>query len=456
MCVSGGPGPKNPGKQYLYVSNSWQDSAPAAGAEFTGEVYKMELDGTIVGKFGRAGKAPGEFATIHQMDCRDPERDLHRRDQQLALAEDPAQAAGDEDQRARVRSNRHVTHTHCCRGCGDPRASADRSSRSPVFRRSRSTIADLLKTPNDVVRRRSRPASARIRRARSSSTRAPGIPTRRSATTARSRAAARGCSCSIANGKFVREWGQDVYGFNAAIGLRVDPQDNVWTIDAAANQVVKFDPDGSVGAGARPQARNDLRAPGLPAAGRVRRRRLRRRAGAPAVRRRWRAGRRRRRRRWRRRRPRAGLRHSRLELQPSDRRGVGQGRQHLHRRRHRQQQPRRQVRQGRPVHHALGLDRHGPGPVHRREGDRGLDAPGDVYVADAGNKRIQVFDGDGKFKSEFGNVGTPLAMCMTRGATQYLYISHAGDEDGMEDAAIYKVHARRQGGRQVRQRPASC
>jgi hypothetical protein len=72
VCVSGGPGPKNPGKQYLYSSNSWQDSAPAAGAEITGEVYKMELDGTIVGKFGRAGKSAGEFATIHQMDCRDP------------------------------------------------------------------------------------------------------------------------------------------------------------------------------------------------------------------------------------------------------------------------------------------------------------------------------------------------------------------------------------------------
>ena len=64
---------------------------------------------------------------------------------------------------------------------------------------------------------------------------------------------------------------------------------------------------------------------------------------------------------------------------------------------------------------------------------------GDVYVADAGNKRIQVFDADGKFKSAFGNVGTPLTMCMTRGATQYLYVSHAGDEDGMDDAAIYKV-----------------
>ena len=68
-----------------------------------------------------------------------------------------------------------------------------------------------------------------------------------------------------------------------------------------------------------------------------------------------------------------------------------------------------------------------------------IDAQGNVYVADWGNKRIQVFDGEGKFKSEFGNIGTPLAMCITRGATQHLYISHAGDEDGMDDAAIYKV-----------------
>jgi hypothetical protein len=73
VCVSGGPGPKNPGKQFLYISNSWQDSAPAAGAEITGEVYKVDIEsGQIVGKFGRAGKAVGEFATIHQMDCRDP------------------------------------------------------------------------------------------------------------------------------------------------------------------------------------------------------------------------------------------------------------------------------------------------------------------------------------------------------------------------------------------------
>ena len=57
---------------FLWTSNSNPDSNPAASWDITGEVYKMELDGTIIGKFGRAGKGPGEFATTHQMDCRDP------------------------------------------------------------------------------------------------------------------------------------------------------------------------------------------------------------------------------------------------------------------------------------------------------------------------------------------------------------------------------------------------
>jgi hypothetical protein len=32
----------------------------------------MELDGTIVGKFGKAGKALKEFSTVHEIDCRNP------------------------------------------------------------------------------------------------------------------------------------------------------------------------------------------------------------------------------------------------------------------------------------------------------------------------------------------------------------------------------------------------
>ena len=68
-----------------------------------------------------------------------------------------------------------------------------------------------------------------------------------------------------------------------------------------------------------------------------------------------------------------------------------------------------------------------------------IDAQGNVYAADLGNKRIQVFDADGTFKSQFGNVGTPMALCITTGATQYLYVSHVGDQSGMDDATIYKV-----------------
>ncbi len=67
------------------------------------------------------------------------------------------------------------------------------------------------------------------------------------------------------------------------------------------------------------------------------------------------------------------------------------------------------------------------------------DAQGNVYVADEGNTRIQVFDGKGAFKSQITGIGVPQAVCISSGAHQYLYSSHAGDEYGMDDAAIYKL-----------------
>lgn len=69
-----------------------------------------------------------------------------------------------------------------------------------------------------------------------------------------------------------------------------------------------------------------------------------------------------------------------------------------------------------------------------------IDALGNVYVADEGNKRVQVFDSEGIFKTQFTNVGTPTAICITRGPQQVLYVAHTGDPDGMEDAAIYKLN----------------
>ena len=230
----------------------------------------------------------------------------------------------------------------------------------------------------------------------------------------------------------MRELGQDVYGFNAAIGLRVDPQDNVWTIDAAASQVVKFDPTGGSRSCSDASRKPSTCGPHSP------RRRGGQGEGAAAS-----AGGRRSRRwwwRWRRwrwpRHPGAGTPGSSFS-QPTDVAWDRDG-QHLRRRRHRHQQPHREVRQGRPLHRALGLDGQRPGQFNGVKA-LAIDAQDNVYAADAGNKRIQVFDADGTFKSEFGNVGTPRAMCITQGATQYLFVSHAGDEDGMEDAAIYKV-----------------
>jgi len=66
VCVSPGP------HQYLYSSNSFPDGNDSTLATVTGEVYKMELDGAIVGKFGKAGKQLGEFSGMHEIDCRNP------------------------------------------------------------------------------------------------------------------------------------------------------------------------------------------------------------------------------------------------------------------------------------------------------------------------------------------------------------------------------------------------
>jgi NHL repeat len=69
VCISPGP------HQYLFASNSNPDSnTPASSWDITGEIYKMELDGKIIGKFGKAGKGLGEFSTVHEIDCRNPDQ----------------------------------------------------------------------------------------------------------------------------------------------------------------------------------------------------------------------------------------------------------------------------------------------------------------------------------------------------------------------------------------------
>jgi hypothetical protein len=61
ICISPGAHP------YLYSSNS-NDPRNLDN----GEIYKMELDGRIIGKFGKAGKLAKEFGTVNEIDCRNP------------------------------------------------------------------------------------------------------------------------------------------------------------------------------------------------------------------------------------------------------------------------------------------------------------------------------------------------------------------------------------------------
>jgi streptogramin lyase len=63
VCVSPGAHP------YLYVSNS----NAMNDLDHNGEIYRVELTGQVVGKFGHAGKAPREFASVNQIDCRQPD-----------------------------------------------------------------------------------------------------------------------------------------------------------------------------------------------------------------------------------------------------------------------------------------------------------------------------------------------------------------------------------------------
>lgn len=262
------------------------------------------------------------------------------------------------------------------------------------------------------------------------------------------------------NGNFVRELGQDLYGFNAAQGLRVDPQDNIWTIDIGSNQIVKFDSGGNVqlvlgrkpetigvrpaaprggATTAAPAAAPTAAVPAVPAA----RGATAAPAGAapPAAARGAQAT--------------AAVQAAVAAARGGGGRGAGAG------------TPGSSF--SRPTD--VAWDRAGnifiadgignnnrvakfdkDGKFLKAWGQTGaengqfngvrsiaIDAQGNVYVADVGNKRIQVFDGEGTFKSQITNIGTPQAICVSRGATQFIYSAHAGDPDGMVDAAIYKI-----------------
>jgi hypothetical protein len=59
MCITPGA------HQYLYISNSNDPETLD-----NGEIYKVELDGKVVGHFGKAGHLLKEFGMVNSLDCR--------------------------------------------------------------------------------------------------------------------------------------------------------------------------------------------------------------------------------------------------------------------------------------------------------------------------------------------------------------------------------------------------
>jgi hypothetical protein len=222
-------------------------------------------------------------------------------------------------------------------------------------------------------------------------------------------------------GNFMREIGQGAYALLVAHGVRVDAQDNIWIVDEGANQIVKFSPDGRVQMilGRKPEAvtiRVPKAAPstssGQGAAGTGQGGR-----GAGAL-------------------PGSGGAGDQF-TRPSDVAWDGDGNIFVADGHGNNARVAKFDKAGRFVK-SWGSRGSEPGQFNTPH-SIATDAQGNVYVADQGNTRIQIFDGNGAFKSQIANIGVPTALCISRGSHPYLYSAHTGDPYGMNDAAIYKL-----------------
>jgi DNA-binding beta-propeller fold protein YncE len=226
------------------------------------------------------------------------------------------------------------------------------------------------------------------------------------------------------SGKFVREIGQDSYGFLVAQQVRIDPQDNIWVVDQMSSMVIKFDPNGQIQLLLGRKSESE-RLPAAAPAGRGAGANFPPAAQGAAGGRGGRGGA-----------PGAGQ-QSDVFQRPTDVAWDAQGNIY--------------VADGYGNARVAKFDKNGK--FLKSWGSRGtetgqfnvvhgiaVDAQGNVYVADTGNKRIQVFDGEGTFKTQILNVGSPAAICITPGSHQYLYSSNSNPPENIDvDGEIYKL-----------------
>jgi DNA-binding beta-propeller fold protein YncE len=187
-----------------------------------------------------------------------------------------------------------------------------------------------------------------------------------------------------ANGNYLREIGQELYGFVFAHDVRIDKDDNIWCVDEGSNMVIKFNPQGQVimVIGRRPEAvEGGEHSSAIP----------------PAV--------------------------KNIFNRPTDIAWDAAGNGY--------------ISDGYNNSRVVKVDKEGrwvkswgtrgtePGQFHTVHAIA-TDNKGNVYVGDRENHRIQVFDGEGKFLKMFTNVGDPWALCITPNQTLYASDSRPG------------------------------
>jgi DNA-binding beta-propeller fold protein YncE len=201
------------------------------------------------------------------------------------------------------------------------------------------------------------------------------------------------------NGTFVREIGQGLYGFEMAHAVRVDPQDNIWTVDEGTDVIVKFSPEGRVlmVMGRRREAIEGIDAPEAP--GRP----------APAAQ------------------PYRFSRPTDIAWDPAGNIFVSDG--------YNNSRVAKYDKNGRFIKE-IGTRGTQPGQFNIPHSITS-DAKGNIYVADRQNRRIQVFDSDLKLLKIYDNIGAPWAVCITPGPHQYLYTSNSNpDNNDSRQAAV--------------------